>query len=257
MMQSRSCQPIPNDGRGMTLVELLVAMLIGFILLTGLVQIAAGARSSFRLQEALAEVQESGRFVIDSLGDILRQSAFTPEPWSEITVAVGLTAESADAVSGRGDRLAIRTWSERNCFGNPNPLTDAADLPRYFLKESVLELNNAGNLTHTCRYGPTVEEFVTQLQRQGLVQNIDAFQALYAEDLDGDGTADHWTPGGHWLNEDRVLGLQLAVLLGSSTTVKEPVSQAYNVLDQVVTTPADGKLRRVFTYVQALRGRSR
>lgn len=244
------------DGRGMSLIELLIAMLIGAIVLTGLVQIAAGARSSFRLQEALAEVQESGRFVIDSLGDILRQSAFTPEPWSEITAAAGLTAESADAVNRRGDRLAIRTWSERNCFGNPNPVTDAADLPQYFLKESVLELNTAGNLTHTCRYGPTAGQFVTQLQRQGLVQNVDAFQVLYAEDLDGDGTADHWITGGHWLSEDRVLGLQLAVLLGSSAGIKEPVSRTYKVLDQVVTTPADGKLRRVFTYVQALRGRS-
>ena len=254
-MQARLCLPSARSNRGMSLVELLVAMLISVVLLTGLVQIAAGARSSFRLQEALAEVQESGRFVTDSLGDILRQSTFQPEPWSALTPAAGLTTETGDGVSLNGDRLAVRTWSERNCFDNANPDTDAEGLPRYFLKETVLELNNAGNLTHTCRYGESAEQFVTQIQRQGLVQNVDAFQALYAEDLDGDGAADHWIPGGQWLDQERVVGMQLAFLLGSNAAILEPAPQTYAVLDHAVTTPADGKLRRVFTYTQTLRGR--
>ena len=121
----------------------------------------------------------------------------------------------------------------------------------------MLELNTAGNLAHTCRYGANTEHMVTQLQRQGLVENVEAFQVLYAEDLDGDGMADRWIPGGQWRDEKQVLGLQLALLLSSSQAVKEPVSRNYNVLEEVVTTPADGKLRRVFTYVQAFRGRVR
>ncbi len=255
-MQAHLCLPSACSNRGMSLVELLVAMLISAVLLTGLVQIAAGARSSFRLQEALAEVQESGRFVTDSLGDILRQSTYRPEPWSGLTPETGLTAETGDDVSLNGDRLAVRTWSERNCFDKANPDTNAEGLPRYYLKETVLELNNSGNLTHTCRYGENAEQFVTQLKRQGLVQNVDAFQALYAEDLDGDGAADHWIPGGQWLDQEQVVGMQLAFLLGSSTAILEPTPQTYALLDHKVTTTADGKLRRVFTYTQALRGRT-
>ncbi len=247
--------PPRNRSRGITLVELVIALLIAAVLLTGLVQIAADARSSFRLQEALAEVQDSGRFAIDSLGGILRQSAFTPQPWSEPTAAVGLTAETGDNVSRDGDRLAVRTWSERNCFDHANPVTDDAGQPRFFLKESVLELNTAGNLIHTCRYGASADTFVTQLRRQGLVQNVDAFQALYAEDVDGDGAADRWVPGGGWLDEGRVLGLELALLLGSSEAVTEPSRRTFNVLDHVMEAPADGKLRRVFTYVHSFRGR--
>jgi len=244
----------PRAG-GMTLVELLVAMLIGTVLVAGLVQIAADARSSFRLQESLAEVQESGRFVTDNFSDILGQSAFTPQPWSAGFPMVGLTSETGDGVSPRGDRLAIRTWSDRNCVGNANPVVDAESLPLFFLKEMILELNIAGNLAYTCRYGPTAGEFVTQVNRQGLVQNVDAFQILYAEDLDGDGGADRWVPAGQWLNRDRVVGFQLGVLLCSSEAVTEPTAGTYNVLDQAVTAPADGKLRRVFTYVDLLRGR--
>ena len=215
-------------------------------------QVAAGARSSFRLQESVAEMQESGRFLIDTLGDILRRSAFTPQPWTITSAVVGISDGAEDTVNRNGDRLATRTWSERNCYGAWNPLTDAKGLPRYFLKETILEPTSSGNLALTCRYGQSASQFVTQIRRQGLLQNVDSFQVLYAEDLDGDGGADRWTSGGHWHDPNRVLGLQIAVLLRGEEAVIEPAASVFNVLDEVVRTPADGRLRRVFTYVQAL-----
>jgi type IV pilus assembly protein PilW len=251
------CKSKVSTTQGMSLIELLVAMLIGAILLIGLVQIVAGARSSFRLQEAMAELQESGRFVIDSLGNVLRQSAFAPQPWSDAAEPVGFTPETADAVSSKGDRLAIRTWSEHNCYGSINTVTDANGQPRFYLKESILTLSSSGNLAHTCRYGPTAKEFITQMQGQGLLENVDAFQALYAEDLDDDDQADRWVKGGQWQDQARVLGLQIAVLIRSDQVVTEGTSRPYTLLDKVINAPADGRLRRVFTYSQALRGRSR
>jgi type IV pilus assembly protein PilW len=240
----------------MSLLELLVAMLIGTILLVGLVQIVAGARGSFRLQEGMAELQESGRFVTDSLGNILRQSDFTPEPWAATFGPVGLTTETRDAVSSSGDRLAIRTWSEHNCFGSNNPDTDATGRPRYFIKESVLSLSSSGNVALTCRYGPTALTLLTQIQGQGLLENIDAFQALYAEDLDHDHQADRWVKGGQWLDQSQVLGLQIAVLVHSDQVLIEGEPRSYTLLDKVIKAPPDGRLRRVFIYSQAFRGRS-
>lgn len=238
--------------RGLTLIELLLAMLIGIILLSGLVQIAASARGSFLQQEAVAEVQESGRFVLDTLGNILRQTVFSPRPWVAPVAVVGLTADTADAVSVHGDRLAIRTWSERNCFGNPNPVLDADGQPEFYLKESTLELNASSNLAHTCRYGPTAATMVNQIVRQGLVQNIEAFQVLYAEDTDSDGAADRWVRGGGWADARQVLGVHIAVLIRSKLSVSEPASRVFNVLDHVMISPADGRLRRMVSYAQLL-----
>jgi len=202
--------------RGLLLMELLLAMLMSALLLAGLVQIAAGARNSFRLQEAMAEVQENGRFAIDTLGGILRRSDFTPEPWSEGGSAIGFTAQTGDGVNRHGDRVAVRTWSERNCFDNANPVDDNNGLPRFFLKEDVLEVSANGDLVRTCRYGPGEDRLTTQLLRQGLVQHVDALQLLYAEDLDSNGAADSWVPGGHWQSEKRITGLQLDILLSSA-----------------------------------------
>lgn len=237
-------------------MELLVAMVIGFVLMAGLVQIAAAARSSFRLQEALAELQENGRFGLDSLGSILRQSGYHPQPWLEAARPAIFTASTADAVSARGDRVGIRTRSDRNCFDSFNPALDSRGLPRFDLRESVLELNATENLTHTCRYGPAPNQLVTQMNRLGLVQDVEAFQAEYAEDSDGDGAADRWVKAGAWSDESRILGLRIALLLRSGEAVAAPESGLFDVLGESVPTPADGKLRRVFTYSQALPGRN-
>ncbi len=241
--------------RGMSLVELLLAMLIGAILLIGLVQIVAGARSSFRLQEGMAELQENGRFAVDSLANVLRQSPYTPEPWQNATEQTGFTPETRDAVSSKGDRLAIRTWSELNCYGSANPATDANGRPRFYLMESILSLSSSGNLAHTCRYGPGASQFITQVLNQGLLENVDAFQALYAEDEDMDGQSDHWVKGGLWLDQARISGLQIAVLVRTDQAVTDGIPKSYTLLDRVINAPADGRLRRVYTYSQALRGR--
>jgi len=241
-----------SKNQGLSLIELLIAMLISAILLTGLIQIASSARSSFLLQEGLAEVQESGRFVLDSLAKILRQTVFSPQPWVAPTTAIGLTVDTADATSTHGDRLAIRTWSERNCFGRPNPVTAPDGRPEFYVKESIMELNGSGNLAHTCRYGPDVASLLTQINRQGLLQNVEAFQALYAEDIDSDGIADRWVVGGDWEDASHILGVHVAVLIRSHQSVSAPLERVYNVLDHVVRAQADGKLRLVVTYAQPL-----
>jgi type IV pilus assembly protein PilW len=232
---------------GVGLVELLIAMFIGTLLLTGLIQVAASARSSFRLQEGLAEVQENGRFAMDSLAGILRQSKFSPQPWVETGTALGVIDSSEDELSGRGDLLAIRTWSERNCFDNLNPVRDMHGRAVFYLRESIIDVSSGNNLSHTCRYGASEDQFITQIRHQGLVQNVEMFQVQYAEDLEGDTLADRWVTAGQWSDPERVTGLKLALLISSTEAVGQPQLRSYKLLEQTTSTPPDGKLRRVFT----------
>ena len=53
--------------RGLSLIELMIAMLIGLFLVLGLVQVFAASRTSYQLSEGLARVQENGRFAMDFL----------------------------------------------------------------------------------------------------------------------------------------------------------------------------------------------
>jgi len=254
VIRARCRLPRGRANRGFSLIELMIAMTISALLMLGLVQIASAARSSFRLQEGLASVQQGGRFALESLADILQQSTFEPHPWLATGITVGVTDQSIDGLTASSDRLAVRGWSERNCFGNLNPVQDAAGTAVFYLKESVIELNSSNNLAHTCRYGATTGTLVLQINRQGLVEDVESFQVMYALDLDQDGQPDRWATAAAWPPDARLLGLQLGLLIRSPDTVVAPAARIFNVLEHIFSAPGDGRLRRVFTYSQAFPG---
>ncbi len=63
--------------RGLTLVEIMVAIGISAILLTGVLQILVSSKQSYRVLEATARVQEAGRFAVDFIAEDLRMAGFT------------------------------------------------------------------------------------------------------------------------------------------------------------------------------------
>lgn len=62
--------------RGMTLVEILVAMLLGAFLLGGVIQIFVNTKQTYRMQEGLSRVQENGRFAMEFLTNDIRMADF-------------------------------------------------------------------------------------------------------------------------------------------------------------------------------------
>jgi type IV pilus assembly protein PilW len=62
--------------RGVSLIELMIALVIGLILLGGLIQIYLSTKQSYNAQEQLARMQESGRFAMDVITRDLRRSGY-------------------------------------------------------------------------------------------------------------------------------------------------------------------------------------
>ena len=62
--------------QGFTLIEILIAMLIGLFLVAGVLQIFINSKQSYRMQEALARLQESGRFALDFLDRDIRMAGY-------------------------------------------------------------------------------------------------------------------------------------------------------------------------------------
>lgn len=60
--------------QGLSLVELMIALLIGTILMLGLVQIFAASKVAYRLSEGVARTQENGRFALDFLQRDIRMA---------------------------------------------------------------------------------------------------------------------------------------------------------------------------------------
>jgi type IV pilus assembly protein PilW len=61
---------------GLTIVELMVALVLGLILLGSTVQIFQSNRQTYRIGEALARVQENGRFAMQAIAHDLRMAGF-------------------------------------------------------------------------------------------------------------------------------------------------------------------------------------
>lgn len=62
--------------RGFTLIELMIAMLIGVFLMAGVIQIFLSAKQAYRLQENLSRLQENGRLAIDNITKDIRMTGY-------------------------------------------------------------------------------------------------------------------------------------------------------------------------------------
>jgi len=65
-----------NKQSGLTLVEVMVAIVISLILLTGVIQIFVGNKQTYSKTEALSRVQENGRFAMDYIAKEIRMADF-------------------------------------------------------------------------------------------------------------------------------------------------------------------------------------
>lgn len=79
MNMQRKSEPRAMPGRrqrGLTLIELMIALVLGSMLMIGAVQLFSGMRSAYQLNEGLSRVQEAGRFAVDILSQDLRMAGY-------------------------------------------------------------------------------------------------------------------------------------------------------------------------------------
>ncbi|WP_157515239.1 PilW family protein [Luteimonas abyssi] len=77
---------------GVSLIELLIALLIGSLLILGLVQVFGASRTAYQTSEGLARVQENARFALDYLQRDLRMAGH-----------FGCVNDQAHFIVGEGD----------------------------------------------------------------------------------------------------------------------------------------------------------
>lgn len=62
--------------RGLSLIELMIAITLGLILLTGVMQVFLSSKNVFSSQQALSRVQETGRMAVEFLSRDIRMAGF-------------------------------------------------------------------------------------------------------------------------------------------------------------------------------------
>ena len=249
--------PVHKSHPGFSLMEVMIGIFLSTVLMTGIVQLLSGSVSAYRLQLSQSQLEESSRFARDVLLSHIAQAGFHPQPWQHLPGFQALTDEALNGGTGVADQLGLQRWSRLNCYGNENPVKDAGGQAAFYLLQTRFIVNNANNLAITCRYGPDSSNLLTQINGFGLIENVESMQVLYAEDRNGDEVADRWVKAQNWLQEGNIRAVKVALLLSTRQPFEPAVSSQITLLDESITAPADGHLRRVRPMTTAIRSRQR
>ena len=61
---------------GLSLIELMVALVLGLFLMAGVIQLFLGSKQTYRFHEALSRIQENGRFAMEILSRDMRMTGY-------------------------------------------------------------------------------------------------------------------------------------------------------------------------------------
>jgi type IV pilus assembly protein PilW len=137
---------------GFTLIEIMVALLLGLLVISGVIQLFISTQQSARVQQAASRLQEDGRIALLFLNRYIRLAGYTTNPWDNgetvwnpvigdrgfaatgvFTQAVGQVLTGGDNNINNRDSIRIRyqgaaDGSITDCLGNIVPVNQMADI---------------------------------------------------------------------------------------------------------------------------------
>jgi len=222
---------------GFTIVELLIAGVLGILLLTGVIQLFAGSNKNYSLQEQLADVQEDGRFALIFLKEEIQKGGWVFDEVRQSPVDAVNLVNSSD---GTTDSITVAYQVEvggANSFDcNGAAVTSGSIENRFYVGgangDELLCQGNGGGAA------------------QPLINGVTNFQVLYGLETDvtcPDGLVNMYLNRDQYLAaaaaivnpEDRLtlVSVRVALLLQSEEDViPANESNTHQLLDTSVTT---------------------
>jgi len=272
-----------NRQNGLSLIELMIAMLIGIFLLAGISKSYIDSKNASTQTNQISVLEDNGRYALETITNILEKTGYTPInaepiPSQFITdnaevIKTNCTDGSENVVdesiidptengsgSSSSDTLATVFHGDSghftDCTGNTLPLDcRLLSLPGVNTSSEAARIYNSfsvdnDNSTLNCSGSRSGASEV-------IAEGVENIQFLYGLDTidDGQVTVDRYVNAsdvaGLWNN---VVSVQVAILVRSLKEVRpKPVSKTFTLLDTVVTSPSDRYQRQVFSTTVKLR----
>lgn len=245
-----------NKQKGLSLIELMIALVLGLFLVAGVIQIFLGTSQTYRLTGDIARVQENARFALDILARDIRMAGYSDPDKGEILPFFAV--ESADCPdsddtncstdasdANNSDTLAVifDPINNTDCIGNTSGI-DENDviINLYYIDEED------GIASLYCRaWNKTDNSWVSA--QQPLVDGIERMHILYGvTNTAGDAIqkyvnkddVDDWT-------KVRAVRVGLLVSAGSPSGSVERKTRSYTVLDSGKIDITDNVNRFIYT----------
>lgn len=259
---------------GLTLVELMIALVLGLLLLGGVIQIFLSSRQSYQLQDGLSRLQENGRFAMDVVTLNLRHAGFKADALTTDDLAFtvnGVVYAPANVDFSRAGQVVvgtdnnasndvIRDGTDTISFrfqGSPNIPAGTA------LRDCLNATPASGVVAVNWLYVRTPElELHCRSEAGGgddqpLLDGVENMQILYGVDTNGDRIANRYstaatvTANNEWT---RIVSVRVALLLSTvQAASSDPDASTYTLLNATAGPFNDQLRRHVFTTSIALR----
>lgn len=227
-----------RKSKGFSLVELMVAMLLGLLITGAALQLFLANQQSFALQQTLSRVQENGQLFVRFLVADLRRAGLERDGVAALPDEKGVRFAASDTVPGSAngtdyDRLTLGYHGLSDCEGSV--ASDLTEVVNTYFVNSDAELVCQGNLTG----GDGVV----------LLDGIEAFEVLYGIDENKDGYANvsRYVEAGSQ-GGSPVIAVRFSLLLKeeSNSLPQSDGKRKFYVLTKTVDEPEDRSVRRVF-----------
>lgn len=254
--------------RGFSLVEMMVALVIGLFVLAGVGSVYITGKRSYQARDGLSLLQENGRTAIRLIEQAVERAGYPM--FAEIQPVVhgkgqlfllrtkaGKSASSAlglelaaDGSGIEGDTLTVQyqpvkdaAWEHgEDCVGNESEI-DGRAISSFFVEKETLKCRGSGKAA-----------------AEPLVDNIISMQVEYGEDANSDGFVDKYSRFNDVKAWNNIVAIRIGLLVSSGEDVLDaPVNgeQKFMLAGQEVTVTSanDKKLYRVFQTTIPLRNR--
>ena len=236
-----------NKQSGFSLIEIMIALLIGVFLLGGMLQIFSVSQQTYRMQSNLARLQENGRFALDFLAHDIRMVGY----WGCMTSSTS----DISGIDGTHDSITIQgsfDLTPTGLCGSPvNSANSCGTVNCYTDLKSTITYNIAIPAATTSSPNPNITLYRnTNNVSNPLIEGIQNMQILYGIDTNVDEVADYYVPA--YSNMQQVVSVRISLLVATldDHLSIQPMAYIYN---GVTTLPTDYKIRRIFNTTVTLR----
>lgn len=275
----------PRRERGMSLVELMVAMTIGLVITVVIANLFLGTKQTYRTQDDLSRMQENLRFAFQVIGRITRQAGYRADWNRTIDAVFGVGVSPIDGTDGTGangsDTLIVRFQGSGagtsganclatnscggadgrilDCLGNrvdrqmgPAPSPYAPVFNVTFV-ENWFRVRTGGASGGTALFC-SVDRGNTWVE---IVPDIDNLQVLYGEKTGPTAVDRYLAAGTAGLSMGLVLNLRIGLLHRSpNLTAGATDTRTYNLVGTAVGPFNDQRIRLAATSNFVLRNRT-
>lgn len=248
----------PGRQAGVTLLELMIALLISSLLILAMVFLFMSGRASFLTQEQVARQQENGRFAWQLITREMQQAGYFPQVWDRPRIGFAI-AEVNNGGGTASDAITLQYESDKDCYGDYNrnetepleqPDGTIVNVPAHWHKVVRFELDgnaDVNRLLYSCGYAqinpPNVPAF--NIVQQPVAEGVSNLQFQYGIDGDNDLSVDQWVDAPGTVAD--VLTVRVAILVATPEIIaSEADDQTFDLYSFTTAAYGDQRTRKLF-----------